>query len=118
MEPANLSFLTTFSQAELSGELVQEPQESLEASVESNTEGSSFKSTTGQAPEPSDNTSISDPFIITELKSAVRGRIIQEEKHIFEEQVGQWVQKVAEDAPSDAFFGGFKKVNTGIRNAS
>lgn len=115
---ANPSFLPTFPQAELRSEAVEETQINLEAALETDTESPPSEPTSGQAPPPAVNTSISSPMINTELKVATGEMVIQEAKCILVEQAGPSMQKAAGNALSDAFFGRFEETNTGLRDAS
>lgn len=68
----NLSFLTTYRQMKLRSEAVQKPEAILEDGLESIFECPTFKPTTRPAPAPSVIRSISDPFITSKLKDAMR----------------------------------------------
>lgn len=70
-------FPTTFRQARLRSETVQEAEYGLEAPLKSDIEGSLFKPSTAQAPAFAVNQLISNPLMATELKIAMRETTIE-----------------------------------------
>lgn len=104
---ANKSFPTTFRQAEHRNEAVQGPGESLDAALESDTEGPPFKVIIGQDLAPEVNPSISDQSIAPKLRIAMRKMAEEKAKSIFAEQVDPSMQKATEEALPHNFFVGF-----------
>lgn len=115
---ANPSFQTTFIQAELRSEAVQELEKNLGASLESDIDkGLPFKPTIGQDPTLAFNSSIFIAVITTARKDARREVSIEKARRIFTEQTGISMQKEAEEALSKVFFGGFEEAKAGFKNA-
>lgn len=111
-------FLTTFRQAKLRNKAVLEPEESLEAGLDSDTEVLPFKLTTRQDPAPAVDKSIPNSSMSPELRLVMRKIAKEKGKCIFAEQAGLSILKAAEEALTDTFFVGSREGTTGIKNAS
>lgn len=100
------SFLTTLHQAELGRESLQEKKVSLNVSLQLRNKGLSCKPTTGQANAPAGNPSYSNPLITMKRKNTMPEMAVQEAKRIYVKQDNPSMQKAAEDALLETFFGG------------
>lgn len=110
---ASPSFLVTFRQAKLRNKAIQNLEERMEATLESDTRGAPLKLTTGQDHTPVLMPSISYKSIAPELRNAMQKIASEEPKRIFAVQADPSIQKATEKAPSDIFFFAFKKASSG-----